>query len=67
MIGSGKKEMDDLVGEILNSYQEHPEICNINKKHRLNSDIIIDILEKIRCVVFPGFFETKNLNESSIE
>ena len=62
-----KKEMDTLVGEILNSYQEHPETCSINTRHRLNNDIIIDLLEKIRSIVFPGFFETKTLNESSIE
>ena len=62
-----KKEMDTLVGEILNSDQEHPETCSINTRHRLNNDIIIDLLEKIRSIVFPGFFETKTLNESSIE
>lgn len=61
------KEMDALVGAILESYQEHPEICSIDTGYRLNNDIIIDLLEKIRSVVFPGFFETKTLNNSSIE
>ncbi len=68
MEGSYKKEeMDMLVGALLESYQAYPEICSINTRHRLNNDIIIDLLEKIRSIVFPGFFETKTLNNSSIE
>ena len=66
-MSSYKKEMDALVENILDSYRSHPEICSINTRHRLNNEIIIDLLEKIRCVVFPGFFETKTLNESFIE
>lgn len=66
-MGSYKKEMDALVGEILGSYREYPQTCSINTRHRLNNAIIIDLLDKIRSIVFPGFFETKTLNESSIE
>lgn len=62
-----KQEMDLLVGEILKSYEEHPQICSIDAGHRMNKDIIIDILEEIRSVVFPGYFEMKNLNSGSIE
>lgn len=61
------EKMDTLVNEILDSYREYPQICSINTRHRLNNEIIIDILEKIRCIVFPGFFEIKNLHEGSIE
>lgn len=60
-------KMDTLVDEILESYQQFPQICSIDIKHRLNNDVIIDLLEKIRCIVFPGFFEMKNLNWGSIE
>ena len=67
MEGSKKREMDTLVGEILDSYQKYPGTCSIGTKHRLNNDIIIELLENIRSIVFPGFFETKTLNESSIE
>ena len=59
--------MDTLVGEILGSYREYPQTCSINTTHRLNNAIIIDLLDKIRSVVFPGFFEKKTLNKSSIE
>lgn len=66
-MSSYKKEMDTLVGEILGSYREYPQTCSINTTHRLNNAIIIDLLDKIRSVVFPGFFEKKTLNKSSIE
>lgn len=67
MEGANKKEMEGLVGEILQSYQKYPQTCSINTRNRLNKNIIIDILEEIRSVVFPGFFEVKNLNRDSIE
>lgn len=66
MKGLGERKIDMLVEAILESYQQYPQICSIDTKHRLNSEIIIDLLEKIRCIVFPGFFETKNLNKDSI-
>lgn len=66
-MSSYKKEMDALVGAILGSYREYPQTCSISTRHRLNNAIIIDLLDKIRSVVFPGFFETKTLNENSIE
>lgn len=62
MEGTGKQEMDALVDEILKSYEAHPETCSINTRNRISKDIIIDILEEIRSVVFPGYFEVKNLN-----
>ena len=67
MEGSYKQEMDGLVEELLQSYRKYPETCSINARNRLNKEIIIDILEEIRCIIFPGFFEIKNLNSNSIE
>ncbi len=67
MQDSGKKKIDRLVGEILASYREYPQTCSIDMEHRLNNEIIIDLLERIRCIVFPGYFEVKNLNRDTIE
>lgn len=67
MTGTGKLERDTLVKEILESYGKYPDTCSINARNRLNKSVIIDILEEIRCVIFPGFFEAKNLNRDSIE
>ena len=53
MEGAYKKEMDELVGEILQSYQNYPQTCSINTRNRVNKNIIIDILEEIRANL-PG-------------
>lgn len=66
-MGFGTEEMKQLVGEILDSYRRYPETCNVDTNNRLNKDVIIDILQEIRYVVFPGFFEVKQLNSQSIE
>ncbi|HIR28898.1 MAG TPA: serine acetyltransferase [Candidatus Choladousia intestinigallinarum] len=58
--------MEKLVKAILESYEKHPEICSIAAKNRLNKELIIEILEEIRCVVFPGFFEMKQLNREAV-
>lgn len=52
-----KKEIDTLVGEILESYGRHSETCSINMRNRVNKEIVIDILEEIRCIVFPGILK----------
>ena len=58
--------MEKLVKEILESYEAYPQICSIAARNRLNKELIIEILEEIRCVIFPGFFELKHLNRESI-
>ncbi len=67
MKGENSAVMETLVKEILESYKAYPETCSIGTKNRLNKDTILDILEEIRCVVFPGYFELKGLNRDSIE
>lgn len=67
MEGSNRQELDNLVEDMLKSYQDHPQTCSIDTKYRLNNEIILDLLEKLRCLVFPGFFETKSLHGGSIE
>ncbi|MCD8396924.1 MAG: serine acetyltransferase [Lachnospiraceae bacterium] len=61
-----QQEMNDLVGEILDSYREYPKTCSIDMENRLNRAEIVDILEEIRCLLFPGFLEMKNLNRDAI-
>ena len=59
--------MEKLVKSILSSYEKHPVICNIDSDNRLNSELIIEILEKVRQVIFPGYFEMKTLRGGTIE
>lgn len=62
-----KEKLDMLVKEILESYESFTDTCSVHMGDRLHKDTIIDILETIRRVLFPGFFEDKTLNCHSIE
>ena len=62
-----KQVLQSLVGNMLASYDNHPETVNIGEKSRLDREIIIDILLKIRSILFPGYFEQKQLKSTYIE
>lgn len=66
-MGNGTEEIRGLVRDILDSYGKYPQTCSIDTENLLNKEIIIEILEEIRSVIFPGFFEGKHLNGRSIE
>jgi serine O-acetyltransferase len=56
-----------LVNLLVKSYDEHTSIIKVNTNNQLNKSVIIDILEKLRCLLFPGYFGKKNLNSDFIE
>lgn len=58
--------MEHLVESLLESYQEHEIICNIDSENRLNREMIIRICEMVREVLFPGYFDDKKLKSSTI-
>lgn len=60
------REMDELVTSLLKSYRKHEVICNIDSDKKLNREGIIEILEMIRQVLFPGYFEMKKLHSSTV-
>ena len=59
--------MKRLVGEILDSYRMFPETVNVDQTNRVEGDAVIEILNEIRYILFPGYFEMKQLNARSIE
>lgn len=62
-----KEEIKNLVNDILDSYDEYPITRNIDCRNRINSESVSEILEMIRRILFPGYFENKNLRKDSIE
>ena len=60
------RPLSSLVEGILDSYEEYPLIRNINSTNRINRAIVLDILENLRKIVFPGYFETRNLKQNSL-
>ncbi len=50
-------DIEKLVDEIMQSYDEHGNTVRLDSEYVLNQDILIEILEEIRKVLFPGFFD----------
>lgn len=51
-----EQKMQGLVAGLLESYEKYPIISNIDSCSRINRDVVIEILEQLRYVVFPGYF-----------
>ena len=48
---------DKLVDSILDSYKKYDATVKINSDNMLNKEILIEVLEEIRRILFPGFFD----------
>lgn len=59
-------QLDSLVEGLLVSYEKHPIIRNVDSTNRINRSVVLDILENLRKVVFPGYFEMRNLKQNSL-
>ncbi len=55
-----EKEIEALVDTILADYSGERDIDKLELYRRPDKDVIIDIIEKLRRIVFPGYFKDKN-------
>lgn len=67
MSKTSQQKISEMVGGLLQSYEEHPIICNIDSDHQINRDTVLEILEMLRQLIYPGYFEMRKLKSSSIE
>jgi serine O-acetyltransferase len=51
----------------MESYREHAEIIKVDTGNQLNRSIITDVLEKLRCLIFPGYFGKKHISSGVVE
>jgi len=58
--------IDDILDAVLDSYVRHPHIGKIGEKHFPKRHLILDVLKKLQCIVFPGFFDEKELRNDNI-
>lgn len=56
-----------LVDILSQSYRDHAEIIKVDAGNQLNRSVIIDILERLRKLIFPGYFGKKHLSADLIE
>lgn len=54
-------DTDDLVSRILESYRKHSVSTRLDVKNILNKELLLDILERIQQVLFPGFYDKNRI------
>jgi serine O-acetyltransferase len=59
--------MKYLVDALVKSYHENTGSIKLDTGNQLNRAVIIELIEKLRCLIFPGYFGKKNISESLIE
>lgn len=52
---------DLLISNILESYEKYDLTCKMDVDAILNKEILISVLEKIREILFPGFFDKNRI------
>ncbi len=53
--------VDNLVDILLNNYNQHELICRIDKDNIVNKETLIKIVEELRKLLFPGFFDNNKI------
>jgi len=57
---SMEQEIENIVDTILEDYRHNREIDKIDPMRHPDKDVIIDIIAKLRRIVFPGYSKEKN-------
>jgi serine O-acetyltransferase len=67
MIKNTDVDIHQLVRSLVDSYREEEEIIKLQAENKINSKIIVDIVENLRCLIFAGYFGPKRLKSESME
>lgn len=62
-----KHDIEQMVDSILDSYSKHADTCRLDEENILNRELLVEITEEIRKVLFPGFFETNRIRKGYIK
>ena len=55
-----EQRIEKVVDAILNDYRHGRDIDRIQQRRQPDRDVIIDVIEKLRRIVYPGYFHDKN-------
>ena len=55
-----EKRIEAVVDTILADYSGNRDIDKMEQSSQPDKDVIIDLIEKLRRIVFPGYFREKN-------
>ena len=59
-------KIDDILEAVLASYAQHPAIGKIGETHFPKCHLILSVLKKLQYIIFPGFFDQKELRNDNI-
>ena len=62
-----EKEIQQLVGSILESYEAYPEIIRVGMRTHIDREAVAEAIENLRKLLFPGFFDSGGLCELTKE
>ena len=55
-----ESKIEQVVDSILEDYRSGRDIDRLERLQCPDRDVIIDIIEKLRRIIFPGYFRDKN-------
>ena len=55
-----EERIEKVVDLILEDYRHGRDIDRMEQRRQPDRDVIIDIIEKLRRIVYPGYFRDKN-------
>ena len=56
----------NIVNEIVTSYEKNPTITKVDQPTQPNREIIVQVLDSLQKIIFPGYFERKKLKSNFI-
>lgn len=61
------KNTDNIVNIILDSYNKYDITCRIDEDNIVNKETLIEIVEELRKLLFPGFFDKNKVRSEYIK
>lgn len=58
---------DRIINDILESYGEHEETIHVDSENIVNKDVLIQVIEELRKVLFPGFFDQNRVRSEYLK
>lgn len=62
-----ESQTQKIVNDIISTYDKYPLTSRIDESNMLNKEIIIEVAEKVRSVLFPGFFEKRKVRSENVQ
>jgi serine O-acetyltransferase len=59
--------LEDVTGGMLDSYLGDPRARHVSRRYLPSREAIIEILESVMDLMYPGYFERRDLNEDDLE